>query len=169
MNVYHKRLYDAELIQDFLTDPELWELISESGQKTEGFVVPINDSIHWVGLYDKDLLFGILVIHATTVTTGIVHINILKQYRSKYSTIAGLNCMDYMLYNTEFNKFNTEVPVIYPNVINYLKRFGFKNEGINRLSINKNNMIVDQKSFGITREELFQTMDDMLSKLRGVN
>jgi hypothetical protein len=43
---------------------------------------------------------------------------------------------------------------VYPDVIGFLKKWGWVVEGINRSSVNKNNIIVDQVQFGITREEI---------------
>lgn len=168
MSIFCERLYDAAVIEQFLTEPDLWKLISETNQDPADFVAVIDDNVHWVGMYDDELLYGMLVVHTITPTTAVVHINILKEYRKKYSMISALMCMKYMIHNTDYNKFNTEVPEIYPNVEKFLLQFGFKVEGRNRNSINKDNILVDQTYFGITRDELVQSLNDRLTEITGV-
>jgi RimJ/RimL family protein N-acetyltransferase len=165
-SVYHKRLYDADLIKEFLTTEELWGKISESSQKPEELVIPIDDLIHWVGLYNvTDVLVGIFALHPQTITTCVTHINILEEYRRAYGLPVGLAVLNYMLYSTDYNKFNAEIAVIYPNVLKYTEYFGYKQEGVNRKSINKNNELIDQIYYGVTRTELSQHLTTLLKKL----
>ena len=54
----------------------------------------------------------------------------------------------------QYEKLNAEIPFIYPEVYHFTKNFGFQDEGINRLSISKNGLLVDQWRLGITRQEV---------------
>lgn len=154
-HVTSKRTYDAALIRSIVTAPGIWECVSENGQQKHDYEPPIIDAIEWVALTnEKSQVIGVLLIHPLNTVTCECHINIIPKYRQEYSMLAGLACRRYMLEDTEYDKFNTQVPDIYPNVAKFLKQFGFVHEGTNRKSINKHDTLVDQHHYGITRPEL---------------
>ncbi len=159
MEIKAVRLYDSKLIEKFLTQDELWDRISEFGQNKADFIAPIVDVIEWVGLFNRNRLFGIIVIHQVTSISCVAHINIQKQDRYKLSTEAGIVGLKYIINETKYLKVNTEVAVIYPQVIKYVESLGFKTEGMNRKSTNKHNVIVDQELFGITRDEIINKLE----------
>ncbi len=150
------RLYRADLIKQFLTQDELWERIAEYGQTVDMFVPVIDDSIHWVGLFDDKRLFGIIFLHPHNSTTMIAHINIQKKDRYKLSRAGGIVGLEYIIENTDYDKVQTETPVIYPNVMKFVESMGFRKEGISRKSINKNTQLVDQVMYGATRQEIIE-------------
>lgn len=152
--LYYQRLNDSKIIKYFLTDPDLWKRISETEQVMGDFTPVINDLIHWVGLYEDDRLFGMLIIHPENSVSALVHINILHNDRYKLSKQAGNLCLDYMINKTDYQKFHTKIPIIYDKVMKFVEYFGFTVEGIQRMSINKNNILVDQILYGITRKEI---------------
>ncbi len=148
------RLHRADLIKQFLTQDELWERIAEYGQSKDDFMPVIDDFIHWVGLFDDNRLFGIIFLHPHNSTTLIAHINIQKKDRYKLSRKGGIAGLEYIIKNTDYQKVQTETPVIYPKVMLFVESMGFSKEGISRKSINKDTQLVDQVMYGITRQEI---------------
>ena len=154
--VTYERTINETLITHIITHDDIWDDICEYGQTPDEFHVTFVPSQHWVLLQVEHKVIGLFFLDALNSTTAMVHINILKKFRQKYSIMAGRACMKYMLNETDYNKFNTEVPENYPNVMLFLEKFGFIKEGINRNSINKNNTLTDQVYYGMTRVELNQ-------------
>lgn len=152
--VYYKRLTDSKIITKFLTEPELWDRVSEYGQQAEDFEAPVTDAWHWIGLYTDGTLLGIGCIHATNSSTAVVHINIQHKYRHEFAVDGGKLILKYFLRWTDFDKLNAEVPVTYKAVVEFTKSMGFRVEGLNRKSINKHNGLVDQVNLGQTRTEI---------------
>jgi len=149
--IYAKRIHEADTIKHFLTVPELWDRISESGQKAEEFEPTMIDCVHWVGLFEESKMFGIGLCHPINNTTCMVHINIKREYRQRLGKQGGKLFLEYIVKKTDFQKVNAEVPVIYKNVAKFTEKMGFKIEGLNKKSINKNNTLHDQIMFGQTR------------------
>ena len=152
--IHYKRLFEAELIKEFITEPWLWERVSEYGQQPEDFDAPITDAMHWIGLFEDDRLFGIGLMHGLNNTTVMIHINIQKDDRFKLSTKGGQLILQYFLNETDFQKINAEVPVIFKEVVKFTQSMGFSIEGLNRKSINKHNGLIDQINLGQTRNEV---------------
>jgi RimJ/RimL family protein N-acetyltransferase len=159
-----ERLYDADLIRDFMIQDELWERISEDGLDKDDFEVPIVDEFHWLGFFADDKMVGLFFIHPETLSTCQIHFSIAKQYRRLYSLRCALAGFTYLLDETHFSKFNTHVPACYPDVENFVVKLGFTKEGTNRMSINKNNTLIDQYYYGITRGEIANFMNNLVRR-----
>ena len=155
--VHYRRLdeEDRELIRSYMTQDELWERISEDGCNKDEYTPPMHELFHWVGMYNnKDEFMGTLFLHPETMHVVNIHFNLSKKYRKLYSFLGGQAAFDYMLNCTDFEKFNTTVPLEYPDVVGFLDKLGFTREGLNRKSISKNNIMHDQYYYGMTREEM---------------
>ena len=83
-----------------------------------------------------------------------IHAHILKEHR-KHALEAGTAIIGWFIneVHSDFKKLVAEIPVTYPDVYHYTKKFGFQDEGINRKSIMKKGQLVDQYRLGLTREE----------------
>ena len=152
--IHYTRLLDGNVIKEFLTEPELWDRVSEYGQLAEDFEPVMDQIMHWIGLYTDDTLFGIGCIHATNSTTAIIHINIQHEYRHEFAVDGGVMLLQYFIHDTEFDKLIAEIPAPYAAVIEFTKSMGFSVEGLNRQSINKHNRLVDQINLVQTRNEI---------------
>lgn len=142
-------------------DDELFRRISPDGVEpdnvADGLSRMVNDPIHYFFMIEVDSQdIGWWWLHADngSHTALSIHCNILKQHREH-----GLEASDLILkwfYNaapTKYQKLIAEIPVIYPEVYHHTKKYGFRDEGINRKSIRKDGLIVDQYRLGLTREE----------------
>ena len=91
--------------------------------------------------------------HGINGVTVQIHAHVIPAYRKEYSKQTGKAALDYIIENTGYCKIIAVVPVLYNNVKKFCESFGFKEEGINRLSYQKNGEVIDQWYLGITREE----------------
>lgn len=144
-----------ELIKSVLFSPCIWDRISEGGQTKESFAFINKSEYLWFGLYEEDLLIGMFFLHPLNTTTLQLHIHILEKYRRRYAYESGAVIINWFVEkcSDSFNKLVAEIPIIYPDVYHYTKKFGFIDEGINRESYMKNNIIYGQYRLGITRKE----------------
>lgn len=155
-----KESSDIALIESVIKDPEIFARISEDGVSIEDYEIPENVTYLLI-LKDTEII-GTWCIYPTNKTTLNIHCNILESHRH-HGKEAGKLILEWFVDRTSINyqKLNAEIPLIYPEVYHYTKKFGFKDEGINRKSISKQGELVDQWRLGITRDEV------LLSKYGG--
>lgn len=146
---------DAEIITKILFDESIWDRSCEDGQSQENFMLPSSDDWVWCLFKDEDVNIGAFCIHPVNNTTVKVHIHVLGQYREKQAYECGVMIISWFANSApkNINKMIAEIPVIYPDVYHYTKKFGFSDEGLNRESHTKNGKIHDQYMLGITRSE----------------
>jgi len=151
-----KEIKNLDLVETFIKDdPELWERVSEDGNKKEDFRIVYNPMFWWIGCYNKKgIIVGVFWMHHINNTTIQVHAHVRKEYRLDYAFECGKNMIKYFLNEFKmYDKMIAEIPEIYKDVIHFTLKFGFKEEGINRLSYKKDNKVINQHRFGITRKE----------------
>jgi len=151
------RTYDDHLIKAIMTLPEMWATVAEDGQSPVLYEPNVEDEA-WV-LITKDggeELIGAYRIHSHNSVTVEIHAQILPEHRKEHGKESGRTILKWILDNADpdCQKVIAQIPEIYPNVINFTKGQGFKEEGVNRLSYKKNGIIVDQVLLGITRSEI---------------
>lgn len=148
-----KRTYDLEFINKVLNDPEMFPRISEDGQT--GIKITENDQLIWLEVEEKK---GLYLLHKLSESTMQIHAHILKPYREDVAKQSGKDVLKWFLDNIpeRINKLIAEIGVIYPDVYHFTKKQGFKDEGINRASLLKDGVFVDQYRLGITREEIWR-------------
>ena len=138
-------------VEEVIKDPELFARIAEDG--ISDFKVDMSNC--YLLMKKDDITIGVWCLYPSNRSTLNVHCNILKEYRNH-----GAECRDLFLdwFRNEcpkhYVKLNAEIPMIYPEVYYYTKKAGFQDEGINRQSICKDGVMVDQWRLGITREEV---------------
>lgn len=112
-------------------------------------------SLRWLECIRDGERIGLSTIKKESSTVLKIHIHIQKQFRGKGTIEMGKLILKWVIDNTEgFSKINTKVPVIYKDVIRFAHKLGFKDEGIDRLSIMKNGRLVDRQNLGITFGEV---------------
>ena len=135
----------------------MWKNISEDGQDPDEFEPPFDELIHWVGAYKDDgEIIGLFFIHPKSHSRAEIHINILEDYRMKYARLAGYMIMQYVIEYTDYQKLEADIPVIYPNVLNFALWNGFTIEGTSRKSIVRDGELINQHILGMTKEEIEQ-------------
>ena len=157
MNFHYARTTNIDLIKSVLFDTEIFERISEDGQLIDDIQIIIDESIDYIALYKDNILLGTGFIHPQNSSSCHVHINVLSQYR-KYSKECGYLMLNYFIEQTNYIKFNTQVPVCYPDVSKFLTKFGFIYQGCDYKSINKKGIVHDQYLYGITRDQIIEQL-----------
>ena len=136
-----------------LRDPELFSRIAEDG--VEDYVTPFDGHQRYMMVMKGDLPIGVWNLYPINTVTLNIHCNLLKEHR-EHGKEAGRLILEWFIIHApvQYQKLNAEIPFTYPEVYHFTKNFGFQDEGINRLSISKNGLLVDQWRLGITRQEV---------------
>ena len=142
-----ERTYDESYIKTIVS--EMWDCVCEDGHTLEEWL-PEPKANCWIRMGDC----GLYCLHATNKTTLEIHAFILPEFRKEHSLQSGKEILRYICDNTTYTKVIAQVPFLYPNVKDFCLKNGFVVEGINRLSHQKDGVIVDQWLLGITRDEI---------------
>ena len=152
MNV--SRTYDVEMIKEMITRDCIWSTIAEDGQVKEDYS-PKVDAECWLEMKADDVLVGLYNLHSHNAITVQIHAHVLPEHRKKHSKATGIGSLRWIYDNAPvYKKVVAQIPFCYENVKNFTMSMGFKLEGINRLSYQKNGDIIDQWQLGITRDEI---------------
>lgn len=109
---------------------------------------------YWLGFLEKDSLAGIVRVYAVTSVLYEVHICILKEFRDKSIEYA-LSAYSWMLEHLpNLNKLVGNIPECNQRAIQFTKKIGMKEQGINSDSWVKNNEVYSMIQLGITRKEM---------------
>jgi hypothetical protein len=138
---------DFDLVDSIIKDPELFGRISEDGVDPDTYEVSAG-SVYYL-IYKGDELAGVWDLHHVNSVTVQIHANILKQHRD-CAMEAGWLIVD-VFDKSRYQKMIAEIPFMYPDVYHYTKKFGFLDEGVNRLSIMKQGRIISQWRLGLTK------------------
>lgn len=99
---------------------------------------------------------GLSAVNVASNSVLNIHIHIPKVHRGIGTLKIGRAFLGWVVNNSskQYVKINTKVPTIYKDVIRFAHKLGFKDEGIDRLSIMKNGELVDRLNLGITFDEV---------------
>lgn len=148
-----ERTYDAKLIRSIMWS--MWDDVAEDGQIKDNYWPDVQPEL-WLNVSKDDAVLGVYRLHAITDSCLQVHIQIKKEHRGETAREVQAAVNRWWLENlpANYQKLIAEVPVLYPNVREFILANGWTIEGINRLSIKKKGRLVDMWRFGITRSEL---------------
>lgn len=146
---------DLEYVKEVLFDDEMW------GRCSDDYTIKDNKIIDgmgclWLACYDEGRPVGVFSIKYNGSAAVNVHVHIPKKHRGKHSKSIGLMFLKWVKDNASENvqKLNTQVPVIYKDVIRFAKSLGFKKEGINTCSIMKDGQLIDSMYLGLKISEI---------------
>ena len=86
----------------------------------------------------------------------------------KIGALVEYKLISYFFEDLNFEKLNCEVIEINPSVIKLHKKFGFKEEGIKRKNIFKDNQRMDVYILGLLKEEWFESKNKILKIIERV-
>lgn len=152
---------NVEEVDAILREPELFERIAEDGQGDD-YETPFDGHQCYMMILKDDEAVGVWNLYPVNTVTLNIHCNLLKEHRH-LGIDASMLILEYFLTDCpkQYEKLNAEIPVIYPEVYYHTKKFGFVDEGINRKSIMKNSVLVDQWRLGITKDEVVEFMANL--------
>ena len=154
-NVTAERTDQPCVILDILSDPDIAERIRDDSDAALVFDV---EREAWVVMRDGDTVLGAYGLRPLNRYTLEIHAHILPEHRDQYAVETGWAILRWIVDNQDYAKILAEIPACYPDVIAFTKKFGFKQEGVNRLSVQKDGKMIDQIWLGITRQEVLDEL-----------
>ena len=146
---------DYDLVDSIIKDVELFARISEDGVDPDEYQVS-QGSVYYL-IYKGDELAGVWDLHHVNSTSVQIHANILQQHRD-CAMEAGRLIVE-VFAKSHYHKMIAEIPFVYPDVYHYTKKFGFLDEGVNRLSIEKGGNIVSQWRLGLVKSDAIEYLE----------
>lgn len=149
-----KKAESVEEVGKILCNPELFGRIAEDGHDLENYNIPFDGHQCYMMIMLDDDAIGVWNLYPVNTVTLNIHCNILKSHR-KHGKEAGRLILEWFVNDCpkQYHKLNAEIPEVYPEVYHFTKGFGFQDEGINRKSIMKDGVLIDQYRLGTTRDE----------------
>lgn len=135
-----QRTLDVGACLSILTNPEMFDLISEDGATFNDLNVDVLKH-YWLSIYDKGLI-GVMQLKPITSSCYEGHIHILKEHRKKHSKGAGDGIIAWCKDNLKGTLY-VHTPSYCKNVINFLERFEFTNVGVIPKAWKKNGELND--------------------------
>jgi len=160
MNLSIERTYDVDLIEGVMRSPEIFAVTAEDGARLEDVTAdPVGEC--WLQVVDEDgAVVALYNFHARNSVTVEIHAHVMPYFRKRYSYETGILALTWLRDNAgRYKKVVAQIPAVYGNVIAFVKRFGFREEGVNRLSYVKDGVLMDQMLFGMTQNELKGLLD----------
>lgn len=146
MHVFETK--DEEKIYRVLKDPEIYDRITDDGAvSVDEFTAPILNDVYY--LTDENNI-GLVFYHWVNSVTLQGHIQILKEYRGQAMEF-GKGALKWAWDNTEAQKITIFIPELYRDVIGFVKKFGFQQEGVSKGSYMKNSVLYDRILLGLSR------------------
>jgi len=155
--IYLKKADSVEEVEPILKAPELFDRIAEDGISADDYEIAFDGHQRYMMVMLGDQAIGVWNLYPLNSVTLNIHCNILEEHR-QHGKEAGRLILEWFVNDCpdRYQKLNAEIPVVYPEVYYFTKNFGFADEGINRQSIKKSGVLVDQYRLGTTRAEVKQ-------------
>jgi len=142
-----KRLYDYEIVLG--TMDAMWDTIAETG--VERYTPDLINDI-WLGLFLEGKYLGMYCFKSLTSIMYEGHVFMLPEER-KNSLDGGYAVMAWLKENTNFNKIVVNIAECFPNVIEFVKKIGMKEEGYSSGCFLRGEVFGIYR-YGITRGEM---------------
>lgn len=147
------RTHDMQLVRELATHDSVWPHISDDGCDRESYQPIDHPSIYWLlAIEGPDVLGAYMVIPENTATYRI-HVFMLPSAYGPKAHKAGSEVLRWIFKHTPARKLSAQISEKNALAYRYAKRAGFVDEGINRRSLLKDGVLLNQRILGITREE----------------
>lgn len=137
-----------------IIDDELFDRISNSRCTKEHIATSYTESNIYIGAFIDGEIIGSVTFNPESSSTVGIHCNFIKKYREHAQEAGKLIMQMFTNACPTVLKYKAVIPVIYPDVIGFAKKFGFIEEGVDRKSILKGDKMIDRIYLGATREEI---------------
>jgi hypothetical protein len=135
-----QRTLDVGVCLFILTNPEIFDLISEDGATYNDIHVDVIKD-YWLSIYDEELI-GVVQIKPITSSCYEGHIHILKEHRKNHSKESGERIIAWCKDNLSGTMY-AYTPEYCKNVTRFLESFGFLNTGVLPKAWKKNGQLND--------------------------
>ena len=132
-----KRTLNTGLCLEILMDSQIFDAISEDGATVNDVRVNIFDE-YWVEITNNDVVIGVAQFKPMFNKCFDCHINILGEYRKEHALDAGNALIEWCKENLKGCLLFTTIPDFCPNVVSFLKAFGFEESGKLKCAWKKN-------------------------------
>ena len=150
-----QRVNNARLVESVLTEPDLWDAISEDdGGAPEDYCIDL-DGMYAIALLggEEDELIGFVLGRHYTDTIIETHVAISpKHWGNEDNVELGREAIQLLLEASGADKLVASIPVTDKEVLRFAQRVGFQREGINKKSFRRDGELLDQYYVGLTRE-----------------
>lgn len=140
-----RKVTDPEEIKTILTDPEIYDRITDDKCPSRDKYVFNDAGAEFYGGYLGDKLIGIVIDH-----DGQIHVNILKDYRQHKREF-----LRAVLSRIDRDRIFAKVPSLFPSIIQWAKEEGFKEERVIKDGYLKNGKSYDTHIMVFVKNELY--------------
>jgi len=128
---------DKSVIKSILCHPAIYATIAgDNTMPPEEFDPPLTDCEYLAGIVDGEPM-ALMVYHNVDDRLK-VHVQVLPDYRHEYASLFGAAAMDYG--KTKASELYAEIPVCYPNVLQFAYDHGFEDIGVKEMAYTKRGM-----------------------------
>lgn len=141
---------DVDEIKSVLCHPEIYPVISCDGSPDSENYIPDDGPIYLLGeIEETGKIIGLFIVHQNGGHDYWCHFQVLPEYRKIWAFLFGEKAINWAFSNIpNCKKLVAQIPEIYPNVIKFAVKMGFKLEGENRQSYYKDCACFDQFYMG---------------------
>lgn len=146
------RTFDADFIESVCKHPKIWKSISDDNSNFEEWKPTINDDVYWLAPVVDGEAAGVFLVYPLNSILWEVHTSILPEYWGETCLECAKAVIKYVFENTECKKLITNVPRNNPLAKRLAEKAGMSIEYINKKSIMKCGMMMDQFVLAIYKE-----------------
>ena len=139
---------------ELMSAPELFSRIGNDKCTNPKTSITFDDSDVIYGCFNNGELCGVVTYEPESSVTVNVHCNFIESKRKHAHSLVKLTARALFREYPTVSKVNACVPVCYPDVIGFCRKFGLVYEGIDRKSILKGGKLIDRMRLGATRDEI---------------
>jgi|TARA_R110000782_G_C14819187_1_gene413769 RimJ/RimL family protein N-acetyltransferase len=149
-----ERTKDLSAIKSFMMLPEIYRQAAEDGASLDPDFTESDREV-WLLAIDDGVTVGIVHSHLENGSTAWFHPYILSKHKADYLKLVNLFLKWFDLYfPIEIQKLNAYMPTYAKKAYQVALSAGFKDEGLNRMSYEKNGKLWDRHLVGLIRSEL---------------
>jgi hypothetical protein len=147
---------DADLIKEYVSQPEIWERVSEPDINKIIWTPLIDERNIWLSVKSSEEVCCLMSLNKSEANSVItLHPMIMKKYY-RLSRDIMKSVFIWMLehISSRINKYEVTIPCCFNMTINGALKIGFTEEGVSRASWWDGDMYHDRMRLGMTRSEL---------------
>ena len=153
--VIARRTFDTDEVLSVLAHPDILKTITEAD--CQNIDVDVNATAFIACEVDNELA-AVFIFDKTGAVVFDIHAHVLPAKRPHSRDIAKAILKYFFESFSQAEKLTALIPICYPNVIAFSEAFGFRLEGINRLSYLHQGQLIDQLHLGATKAEVLHEL-----------
>lgn len=147
-----QRTFDAPLIKQIVTRPDMWATIAEDGFDPLEWEPDLSEC--WLTVTSDGELIGMYNFHVVAGDIVQIHPMILVEHRGPIAYESGKEVLRWVFANSGYGQVVCMVPVIYRHVIQFAMRCGMVKTDKTERIYQKNDKIYDMVTLAVSRSEI---------------